>query len=86
MSYSGELLPTLVRCCPQLGYFPFFREAVQQIRKRIFAMHHYFEDQVEGLKNKKLDFEGNEQAFGEHSYVRNFLLEMQVREGKDKFK
>jgi hypothetical protein len=49
-------------------------------------MHRYFEDQIDGLKNKRIDFEKSEQVFTENSYVSGFLKEMQKREETDKFK
>lgn len=86
MAYSGEPLPSLVRCCPKIfGPLPYFRDAVKEIRLRIEAMHTYFEKQIKGLADGQLDLAKNEEEFADVSYVSSFLKESEKRDGAESF-
>jgi hypothetical protein len=86
MAYSGEPLPSLVRCCPKIfGPLPYFRDAVKEIRLRIDAMHAYFERQIKGLGDGQLDLAKDEQEFADASYVSGFLKESEKRNGAENF-
>lgn len=77
MSYTGQTLPMLAMCNPQLlKWVPLFNFVVQNVRRKVFAIHAYFGKQI-----KELGFD----EFADHSFVKNFLLEMKLREGEDRF-
>ncbi|KAI6190898.1 CYtochrome P450 family [Aphelenchoides bicaudatus] len=83
MAYSGEPLPSIVRCCPKVfAPLPYFRNVVKEIRTKIEAMHSYFEKQIKGLGDGKLT--ENEEITDE-CYVSSFLKESENREGRDNF-
>lgn len=80
MSYSGELVPSLLMTNSSvLSWLPVFSTAFHKIRSQIFAIHGYFERQLQELEEKEGD------SFDDSSFVRRFLRESSEREGRDRF-
>jgi hypothetical protein len=67
-----------------IAKLPIFRSIIGEIRRRIFAMQDYFRDQIQALRDGKISTEG-EHNFGDLSYVKNFLVEADQRNGGDRF-
>lgn len=79
MKYSGQTLPTLAACNPKITQFlPIFNPVIKNVRERVFAIHEYFNKQIEESLYNEITFAD--------SFVKSFLEEIKLRNGEDRFK